>query len=165
MCINFLNLRKAYLAILTFYFRNEILPPGYLGWSQLSINRHSCKNRIKQGLCKKEEPCYTIQSNQTNHFGFFNDFIESIGKIIGMVYTILFTAAVAILIWIALQNANTVLAFSTGAISILVFGCLAYITLSLLKGSRSIETYYMQWKSVLIHCEPIFPEVVNEEKG
>jgi len=159
MCVNFLNLRKAYLAVLTYYFRNEIIPPGYLGWSHLSINRYSCKNRIKQGLCqKKDEFCYQHDDGVTDKFSMFGDVVESIGKIIGLVYTFLFLLSSTILIVISFRYVNNALAFAIGGGSLFVFGYLYIITKSLSKGSRSIESYYKQWKKALVNCVPVLPD-------
>lgn len=160
-CVNFLNQRKSFLALLTYYFRNGMIPLDYLGWIHLSINRHACKNKIKQQLCTKKQNdsqlsyCHQLKNDNTTKYRILTDATESIGKIIGIVYFSLFIISTGILIGVVLKQINPFLAYFIGIISFVVCIYMYLITRSLSKGTKSIESYYLQWKDVIQYCGPI----------
>jgi hypothetical protein len=165
-CVNYLNLRKAYLAILAYYFRNEMIPPGYLGWSHLSINRHNCKKRTRQRMCQVEDKCYQIadEKQKGDVLSLVSDTAESIGKIIGLIYLTLFVVSSGILVKIVLDIVSNRMAFVIGGLSLLVISYLIANYHSLSIGAKSIESYYLQWKKALLYCKPIFSDYADKKE-
>jgi len=56
---NAVNLRRGFLAALVEYLRSDALPPNYIGWAQLKLNRSECRSRFSNDLCpSKGNACW-----------------------------------------------------------------------------------------------------------
>lgn len=159
---NAINLRKGFLAAITDFMRFNSAPPGYLGWSHLSINRNSCKSRLRNGLCTiSSTTCRHHTINEFRHitkgYPLVSSPLENFGTLIGAVFSPIYIVCGVTLLIVCLSYFSTIISFIIGAGVTLIGLFIFYEIWSLRRGKRCVESYYLQWKASLRYCSPIQP--------
>jgi len=161
-----LNCRFGFLAALADYLRDGVAPAGYLGWAHLKANRHACRARNAASLCTDGGICWTRERGQYRTLtsrkhvvaNIFSSFTAFSAVVFGSLYalgTLALIAGTLRYLPTVTPTWTTPLAFSAGAIS-LVIGLRFYAWLKgLRKGKHSVEAYYLTWCAALRHCRPI----------
>ena len=157
---NAINLRKGYLAAVSDYLRFDLAPPGYLGWSHLSVNRISCGSRQKNALCRAAaSPCTQYEDSDLGHITkghpVLNSPLENFGTLIGIVFAPIYVGSGLVLFMVWFSFFTSAVAFAVGLVVPLLGFFLYFQIHSLRKGKRCAESYYLQWRTALRYCNPI----------
>ena len=167
---NSVNLRRGFLAALSDFLKRNAVPPNYLGWAHLIINRAECRSRFENNLCPtKNKACWERERDQglelTKEHHLFSNIWDSFTALSSFIYGILYCFSIALIsyvgYWYWMQLIKewpfpTLLMTAIIGASIPIVGYFFYSQLkNLRKGKNSPESYYFQWRAIFRCCRSI----------